>query len=156
MCFEKIPFSYIFFTFLLVVKMTYFNISGDWLCTMFLVSKSDPTLFGFTANIRPINRFKIKQQFPMPILEHELSILSNSRFLTILDLPHGYEKRPLAMFTRMSVFHHQRWHIYMMPYFAWHHERCYVFAVNIGGTVFKRTLPKYSAVVGWHSHTFRY
>lgn len=83
-------------TLLVAAGMAYFNPSAAWACALLLVPKDGPSIFRFTVFPRPINRFTLKHQFPMPNLEHELAKLAKSLYFAIYDLSHGYWQLPLA------------------------------------------------------------
>lgn len=70
--------------------MAYPNPTSAWACAPLLVPKDGPTKFRFTVDLRPVNRFTVKHQFPMPNIEHELGKLSGSRYFATFDLSHGY------------------------------------------------------------------
>ena len=70
--------------------MAYANPTSAWACAPLVVHKPGPTKFRFTVDLRPINKFTVKHQYPMPNLEQELTTLSNSRFYATFDLSHGY------------------------------------------------------------------
>lgn len=73
-----------------------FNPSAAWACAPLLILKAGPVLVCFTVDLRPINRFTVRQQFPMPSPEHELVKLSRSGYFAVLDLSHGYWQHPLS------------------------------------------------------------
>lgn len=78
-------------------NMAYFNPSSAWACAPLLVPKPGPggDEFRFTVDLRPINRFTVKHQFPMPNLEQELTRTAQARFFALLDLSHSYWQLPL-------------------------------------------------------------
>ena len=58
--------------------MAYPNPTSRWACAPLLVPKQGPTRFRFTVDLRPINTYTVKHQFPMPNLENELTKLGSS------------------------------------------------------------------------------
>ena len=67
-------------------KMVYLNQTSQWASALLLVHKPGPAKFRFTVDLRPVNKYTIKHQFPMPNLEHELNKLSGSQFYATFDL----------------------------------------------------------------------
>lgn len=82
--------------------MAYPNPSSPWASAPFLVPKPGPSKFRFTVDLRPVNRFSVKHQFPMPNMEQELSKLSNSRSFATFDFSHGYWQLPLEPSSQAS------------------------------------------------------
>jgi len=70
--------------------MAYPNPTSRWACAPLLVAKTGPVPFRFTVDLRPVNSFTVKHQFPIPNLEHELTKLTGSRYFATFDLSHGY------------------------------------------------------------------
>ena len=70
--------------------MAYSNPTSPWACAPLLVPKPGPARYRFTVDLRPVNKYTVKHQYPMPNLEHELSQLSGSRYFATFDLSHGY------------------------------------------------------------------
>lgn len=76
--------------------MVYLNPTSKWACAPLLVPKPGPAKFRFTVDLRPVNKYTERHQFPLPHIEQELSKLSGSRFYAIFDLSHGYWQLPLS------------------------------------------------------------
>jgi hypothetical protein len=76
--------------------MAYAKPTSPWACATLLVPNPGPSKFRFTVDLRPVNRFTVKHQFPMPNIEQELTRLSGSKFYATFDLCHGYWQLPLA------------------------------------------------------------
>ena len=70
--------------------MAYSNPTSPWACAPLLVPKPGPARFRFTVDLRPVNAFTVKHQYPMPNLEHELTKLSASKYFAPFDLSNGY------------------------------------------------------------------
>lgn len=71
--------------------MAYPNPTSSWACAPLLVPKPGSDVrYRFTVDLRPVNKFTVKHQFPMPNLEHELTRLSESRYYATFDLSHCY------------------------------------------------------------------
>lgn len=75
--------------------MIYSNPSSPWACAPLLVPKPGPSLFRFTTDLRPVNRYMIRYQYPMPNLEQELVLTSWSKYYDTVDFSHGYWQLPL-------------------------------------------------------------
>lgn len=72
-------------------NMAYANPTSPWACAPLLVPKPGPEVrYRFTVDHRPVNRFTVKHQSPIPNLEHEPTRLSNSRYYATFDLSHCY------------------------------------------------------------------
>lgn len=54
---------------LFVAGMAYFISSAPWACALLLVPRSGPSNYRFIVDLRPVKRFNIKRQFPMPNIE---------------------------------------------------------------------------------------
>lgn len=76
--------------------MANFNPSATWDCAPLLVPKAGPALFRFTVDLRPVNRFMVKHQFPMHNLEQKLLQLSSFCYFAVFGLSHGYWQLPLS------------------------------------------------------------
>lgn len=70
--------------------MAYANPTATWVSTPLLVPKPGPALFRFTVDIRPINAFTERHQFPMPNIENELTNLGDAKCFALFDLSHSY------------------------------------------------------------------
>lgn len=75
--------------------MAYPNPTSPWACAPLLVPKPGQDEFRFTVDLRPINRFTVKHQFPMPVIEQELTKVAGSQVFATFDLSHGYWQLPL-------------------------------------------------------------
>lgn len=60
--------------------LAYSNPSSLLACAPLLVPKSSSAKFRFTVDLRPVNGFTVKHQFPMPIAEQELTKIARSVF----------------------------------------------------------------------------
>lgn len=70
--------------------MNYFNPSAAWACAPLLLPKPGTEGFGFTVDLRPINNFTVKQEYPMPNLKLEMAKTAGSKFSALVALSHGY------------------------------------------------------------------
>ena len=70
--------------------MAFPNPTSAWACAPLLVPKPGPARFRFTVDLRPVNKFTVKHQYPVPNLDHELTKLGGSRYFATFDLSHGY------------------------------------------------------------------
>lgn len=70
--------------------LIYSNPPSSWTSAPLLVPKSGPAKFRFRVDLRPVNRFIVKHQFPMPIFEQELTRLAGSVFYGTFDISHCY------------------------------------------------------------------
>jgi len=75
--------------------MIYPNPSSRWACAPLLVPKPGESRFRFTVDLRPVNRYTIKYQFPMPDVEVELTKLAGAKYFATFDFSHGYWQLPL-------------------------------------------------------------
>ena len=71
------------------------NPSSQWASAPLLVPKHGPVPFRFTVDLRPVNKFTIRHQYPMPNLEQELTKLSGSKYFANFDFSHAYWQLPL-------------------------------------------------------------
>lgn len=76
--------------------MTYPNPTSPWACAPLLVPKPGPAKYRFTVDLRPIIKYTIRHQYPMPNLEQELTKLTGSKYYATFDFSHGYWQLPLA------------------------------------------------------------
>lgn len=53
-----------------------------------VVRKPGPAKFRFTVDLRPVNNFTLKKQYPMPNLENELAKIHKAYFFATFDLSH--------------------------------------------------------------------
>lgn len=82
--------------------MAYPNPTSAWACAPLLVAKPGPAQFRFTVDLRPVNRFTVKQQYPMPNIEQELGRMAGSRFFATMDLSHCYWQLELDLDSQSS------------------------------------------------------
>ena len=75
--------------------MAYPNPTSKWAAAPLLVPKPGPAKFRFTFDLRPVNKYTEAHQFPMPVIEPELTKLDKSCYFATLDLSHGYWRMPL-------------------------------------------------------------
>lgn len=75
--------------------LVYPNPKSCWSSAPLIVPKPGPARFRFTVDLRPVNRFTTQHQYPMPILEQELTKLADSRFYANFDFVHSYWQLPL-------------------------------------------------------------
>ena len=75
--------------------LAYANPTSPWASAPLLVPKPGPDGFRFTVDLRPVNQFTQKHQFPMPNLGQELTKLANSRHFFESDFVHSYWQLPL-------------------------------------------------------------
>lgn len=75
--------------------MIYLNPTSPWASASLLVPKPGPAKFRFAVDLRPVTRFTIEHQFPMPIIEQELLKPSGYTVYATFDLSHGYWQLPL-------------------------------------------------------------
>lgn len=68
----------------------YANPASPWASAPLLVPNPGPARWRFTVDLRPVNRFTVRHQFPMPILEHELTKLAKSWFYANFDFVQSY------------------------------------------------------------------
>ena len=71
-------------------NMAYSNPSSPWACAPLLVPKTGPEGFRFTVDLRPVNKFTVRYQYPMPNIEHELTKTSRSSVYAEFDFVHSY------------------------------------------------------------------
>ena len=76
-------------------NMAYPNPTSQWAAAPLLVSKSGPIPSRFTVDLRPVNKYTARHQYPMPNLEQELSRLSGSKFFANFDFSQAYWQLPL-------------------------------------------------------------
>lgn len=82
--------------------MAYSNPTASWASVPLLVRKPGPANFRFTVDLRPINKFTVKQQYPMPNLENELTKLNKASCFAKFDLSLGYWQIPLERSSQES------------------------------------------------------
>lgn len=70
--------------------LVYANPTSKWACAPLLVPKPGPARWRFTVDLRPVNRFTVRHQYPMPVLEHELTRLSKSKLFANFDFVQSY------------------------------------------------------------------
>lgn len=72
--------------------MAYSNLSCPGLFASLLNSEAGSENFEFTVELRPDNRFIVKNLYLMPKFDQELKKFSGSKFISPFDLTHGYWK----------------------------------------------------------------
>ena len=80
--------------------MAFSDPTSPWAYAPLVVPKPGPARYRFTIDVRPINKFTVKHQIPMPSFEHELTRQSGSRYFTTFDLSHGYWQLELELESR--------------------------------------------------------
>lgn len=75
---------------LVIYGIMYPNPSSPWACAPFIVPNLCPAERRFTADLSFVNKYTIPFQFPMPVIEHELTKTSKSGVFAVVDLTHGY------------------------------------------------------------------
>lgn len=70
--------------------MAYTNPSSPWASTPLLVPKPGLEGFRFTVDLRPVNKFTIKLQFPMPHVRQEMTKTSKSMVYSEFDFIQSY------------------------------------------------------------------
>lgn len=75
--------------------MAYWNSTAKWACAPLLVPKPGPARFRFTVDLRLFNKYTIKQKFPMPNLDIEISTVSTSRYFDVFDVNFCFWQFPL-------------------------------------------------------------
>lgn len=68
--------------------LVYANPSSPWASAPLLIPKPSPALWRFTVDFRPVNRYSIRNQFPMPYVDNELTKLASSKYYANLDFVH--------------------------------------------------------------------
>ena len=75
--------------------MVYPKPSSKWACASLVLSKLGPALFCFTLDIRPVNCYSLKYQYPMSDLRVEPGKLVGARFFVAFDFSQGCWQLPL-------------------------------------------------------------
>lgn len=75
--------------------LAYANPTFKWACAPLLVPKPG-AWYRFTFDLRPVCKYILRYQYPMPILEHELTKLTGSKYFASFDFSHGYWKLCLS------------------------------------------------------------
>lgn len=70
--------------------LVYPNPTSKWACAPLLVPKPGPEAWRFTVDLRPVNRYTYRHQYPMPLLEQELPKTAKSKFFANFDFVHSY------------------------------------------------------------------
>lgn len=60
--------------------MVYANPTSIWVSAPLIVPKTGPAKIRFTADLRPINKYTVRSQHPMPDIEQELLKLAGSNY----------------------------------------------------------------------------
>ncbi|PZC83801.1 hypothetical protein B5X24_HaOG206958 [Helicoverpa armigera] len=70
------------------------------------------------VDFRALNKKTVKDRFPLPLIEDQVSNLSGNRFFTTLDLASGYYQIPMAENSRhltgRVLFAGQFWHFMIL------------------------------------------
>lgn len=74
----------------------YPNPTSKWASAPLLVAKPGPSMYRFTVDLRPVNKYTIKYHYPMPHIEQELTKTQGSKVFCEVDFLHGYWQLPLA------------------------------------------------------------
>lgn len=72
----------------------YPNPTACWASAPLLVPKAGPSQFRLTVDLRPVNKYTLRHQFPMPNLEQELCKLSGASYFANLDFSNAYWQLP--------------------------------------------------------------
>lgn len=80
--------------------MVYKNATSPWAAAPVIVRKPNSDNFRFTVDLRPVNKYTIKYQYPMPNLEYELLQLTNSSCYARFDLSYAYWQLRLAEYSQ--------------------------------------------------------
>lgn len=75
--------------------MVFGNPMSPRACAPLLVPKPGPSRLRFTVDLRSLNRYTVKHQYSMSIIEHELTKLTDSTWYATFDLSQGSWKLPL-------------------------------------------------------------
>lgn len=75
---------------LMECEMVYANPSSPWACAPLLVPKPGCDEFRFTVDLRVVNCFTTKHQYPMPVTEKELIKVAGSQYFATFDLSQSY------------------------------------------------------------------
>lgn len=70
--------------------LVYPNPTSQWGSAPLIAPEPGPAEWRFTVDLRPVNRYTIRSQFSMPVLEHELPKLANSKNYAEFDFVHSY------------------------------------------------------------------
>lgn len=73
----------------------YPNPTSAWVSAPLIVPKTGPPGWRLTVDLRPVNQYTVRHQFPMPILEHELPKLAPSKCYANFDFTQSYWQLPL-------------------------------------------------------------
>lgn len=76
-------------------NLIYPNPSSKWACAPLLVPKPGPSEWRFTVDLRPVNQYTIRHQYPMPRIEEELTKTAGSSVYASVDFTHSYWQLPL-------------------------------------------------------------
>lgn len=68
----------------------YTNPSSKWPATPLILSKPGPREWRFTVDLLSVNHYTPRHQYPMRVLEHELSKLAASKFYAQFDFVYSY------------------------------------------------------------------
>ena len=80
--------------------MVYPNPTSPWASAPLLVPKP-PDTFRFTVDLRGVNKYTVKHQYPMPNLEQELTKVGRSKFYAEFDVNNCYWQFLVALLCQM-------------------------------------------------------
>lgn len=64
--------------------------SSTWAASPPIVPKPEPQQWRFTVDLRAVNSYTLRNQYPMRVLEQELSKLDKSKFYAKFDFLNSY------------------------------------------------------------------
>lgn len=70
--------------------IVYPNPFSAWACSPLIVPKPGPSHWRFSADLKPVNHFTVPFQYPIPVVEHELTNTCKSKFFANVDFTHSY------------------------------------------------------------------
>jgi len=84
-----------------------------WSSNLVIVSKADSPTPHITVDLRRLNEVTCKEAFPMPLQSEALDFLSQSKYLCVFDVSHGFFNVPLhpddhdktSFLTRKGQYH---------------------------------------------------
>lgn len=81
--------------------MAYTNSTSSWACTSLLAPMRGVSRFRFTGKLRPVNHYRIKHQYSLPIFKEELTKLAGSKLYVTSDLSYSYLNLSLDVYSRI-------------------------------------------------------
>lgn len=70
--------------------LVYGNLASRCAAAPLIFPKPGPDRLTFTVNLHPVNRFTVTLQYPMPILEEELTKLADLKFFANFDFVYSH------------------------------------------------------------------